>query len=41
MTEREREEELFKRAEKREDEKKKFEITKRLKKENKLKVSHT
>jgi len=38
MTEREREEELFKRAEKREDEKKKFEIQKRLKKENKLKA---
>ena len=38
MTEREREEELFKRAETREAEKKRFEIQKKLKKEHKLKV---
>ena len=38
MTEREREEELFKRAENREAEKKRFEIQKKLKKEHKLKV---
>lgn len=38
MTEREREEELFKRAETREAEKKRFEIQKKLKKEHKLKA---
>ena len=38
MTEREREEEIFKRAENREAEKKRFEIQKKLKKEHKLKV---
>merc|ERR1712083_1068433 len=41
MTEREREEELFKRAENREAEKKRFEIQKKLKKEHKLKAKET
>merc|ERR1712156_251860 len=41
MTEREREEEIFKRAENREAEKKRFQIQKKLKKEHKLKAKET